>query len=91
MAHLLARRFDTACAWAEKAYRDVPLFVLSPCAIAASCALAGRMEEARRIMQDIRKLDPALRLSRLDDWIHFKHPEDAAIFIDGLRKAGLPE
>jgi TolB-like protein len=91
MAHLTARRFETACAWAEKAFRDVPLFVLSAAAIAASCALAGRMDEARRAMRDVRRLDPALRLVTLDTWLPFRRPEDAALFADGLRRAGLPE
>ena len=91
MAHLIAGRFDAACASAEKAFRDVPTFVLAAAAIAASCAQAGRMDEARRAMRDLRRLDPALRLTTLDPWLHFQRPEDGAIFADGLRKAGLPE
>ena len=91
MAHLVAKRFDAARAWAEKAFRDVPIFVLAAAAIAASCALAGRMDEARRAMEDVRRLDPTLRLATLDAWLHFHRPEDGALFADGLRKAGLPE
>jgi len=91
MSHLIAKRFDAACTWAEKAYRAVPIFVVSAAAIAASCALAGRMEEAQRAMLDVRKLDPALRLAMLDAWLPFQRPADAALFADGLRKAGLPE
>ena len=91
MAHLIARRFDAACAWAEKSYRDVPIFGMSAAVIAASCALAGRMDEARRAMADVRRLDPALRLATLDAWLPFHRPEDVALFADGLRKAGLPE
>ncbi|WP_395646376.1 winged helix-turn-helix domain-containing tetratricopeptide repeat protein [Terricaulis sp.] len=89
-AHLIARRFDKACAWAEKAHRDVPDFMLAAAAIAASCALAGRLPEAQRAMADVRRLDPALRLSTLDAWLHFRRPEDAALFADGLKLAGLP-
>ena len=91
MAHLVARRFDAACAWAEKAYRDAPFFVLSAAAIAASCALAGRMDEAQRAMRNVRRLDPALRLASLDEWLPFQRPEDLATFAEGLRRAGLPE
>jgi tetratricopeptide (TPR) repeat protein len=91
MAHLMAKRFDAACVWAEKAFRAMPLFGLAAAAIAASCALSGRMEEAQRAMADVRRLDPTLRLAKLDDWLHFHRPEDAALFADGLRKAGLPE
>jgi TolB-like protein/Flp pilus assembly protein TadD len=91
MAHLIAKRFDVACAWAEKAFRDVPHFVLSATAIAASCALAGRMDEARRAMGDVRRLDPSLRIATLDAWLHFHKSEDGALFAEGLRRAGLPE
>ena len=91
MAHLVAGRFDLACTWAEKAYRDMPSFVLSAAAIAASCALSGRMDDAQRAMRDLRKLDPALRVASLDAWLHFERPEGAELFADGLRRAGLPD
>ena len=91
MAHLMAKQFDTACAWAEKAFRDMPRFALPATVIAASCALAGRMDEARRAMSEVRRLDPALRLATLDVWLPFHRPEDLALFAEGLRKAGLPD
>jgi TolB-like protein len=91
MAHLLAGRFDAASSWAEKAFREMPVFVMVIGIIAASHALAGRTDEARRAMQHLRRLDPALRLSNLGDWLPFHRPEDLAMFADGLRKAGLPE
>ncbi len=59
--------------------------------IAASHALAGRTDEARRAMDHLRQLDPALRLSNLTDWLPIHRPEDLATFADGLRRAGLPE
>jgi TolB-like protein len=90
MAHLMARRFDVACAWAEKAFRNTQ-FVLAATAIAASCALAGRADDAQRAMRDVRRLAPDLRIANLDAWLHFQHDEDAALFAGGLRKAGLPD
>ena len=91
MAHLLAGRFDIASSWAEKAYRELPSFLMVVAVIAASHALAGRADEARRAMQHVRKLDPALRISNLKDWLPLQRPEHLATFADGLRKAGLPE
>jgi TolB-like protein len=91
MAHLLAGRFDAASAWAEKSFRELPSFLMVVGVIAASHALAGRPDEARRAMRDLRRLDPALRLSNLKDWLPFHRPEDLATFADGLRRAGLPE
>jgi TolB-like protein/Tfp pilus assembly protein PilF len=90
LAHLMAGRFDVACTWAEKAFRDVPSFALSAATIAASCALAGRMDEARRAMAEVRRLDPTLRVGGLGEWLYFRRPEDAARFAEGMSKAGLP-
>lgn len=91
LAHFFAGRFDTASSWAEKAFRDFPSLLPAIAIIAASHALAGRTEEASRAMDHLRRLDPALRLSGLKDWLPIHRPEDLATLADGLRKAGLPE
>jgi len=90
-AHLFAGRLDDASSWAEKSLRHLPNYLAAACIAAASHALAGRMDEARRAMQHLRKLDPELRVSNLKDWIPIRHPEHFAIWTAGLRKAGLPE
>jgi TolB-like protein len=90
-AHLFARRYDAASAWAEKAVRDLPSFLMVVAVAAASHALAGRSAEARRAMDHLRRLDAGLRISNLGDWLPIRRPEDLASFIDGLRAAGLPE
>jgi TolB-like protein len=91
VAHLFAGRVDTASSWAEKAFRDLPSFLLPVSIIAASHALAGRTDEARRAMDHLRQLDSTLRISNLEDWLPIHRPEDLATFADGLRRAGLPE
>ncbi|MGE0121160.1 MAG: winged helix-turn-helix domain-containing tetratricopeptide repeat protein [Dongiaceae bacterium] len=90
-AHLFARRFDEASSWAAKSFRDLPTFLMVVAFIAASHALAGRTDEARRAMQHLRQLDPTLRISNLTDYLPICRPQDLATFADGLRKAGLPE
>jgi TolB-like protein len=90
-AHLFAKRFDEASSWAEKAYRDLPTFLMAVAFIAASHALAGRTDEARRAMQHLRQLDPTLCISNLTNYLPIRRPQDLAVFADGLRKAGLPE
>ena len=91
VAHLFAERFDEASSWAAKSYRDLPSFLMVVAIIAASHALAGRTDEARRAMRHLRELDPTLRTSNLADWLPIHRPQDVAVFADGLRKAGLPE
>jgi TolB-like protein/Tfp pilus assembly protein PilF len=91
VAHLFAGRFDAASSWAEKAYRNLPSFLMVVSIIAASHALAGRPDEARRAMDHLRELDPTLRISNLEDWLPIHRPEDLSTFAGGLREAGLPE
>jgi hypothetical protein len=91
LAHLLAGRFDAGSSWAEKAFRNLPSFLMVVGIIAASHALAGHVEEARRAMRHLRQLDPALRISNLKEWLPIRRPQDLATFTDGLRRAGLPE
>jgi hypothetical protein len=59
--------------------------------MAASRALSGQMEEARRAMDQLRELEPNLRISGIREWLPIRRPEDLAVFSDGLRRAGLPE
>jgi TolB-like protein/tetratricopeptide (TPR) repeat protein len=90
-AHLFAGRVDAASGWAEQAYRNLPSFLMVVALIAATRALSGRPEDASRAMDELRKLDPTLRVSNLGAWLPIHRPEHLAIFADGLRQAGLPE
>jgi tetratricopeptide (TPR) repeat protein len=91
MAHLFAGRFDAASSLAEKSFRRLPSFLMVVGVVAASHALAGRRDEAQRAMNQLRQLDPALRLSNPADWLPIRRPKDLATFADGLQKAGLPD
>src|SRR5262245_11318208 len=59
---------------------------------AASCALAGRDEEAKRLMARLLEIDPALGISKFVQNLRgpYRQPEHAAKYTDALRKAGLP-
>lgn len=91
LAHLFVGQFDVALSWAENAVRDLPTFLLAVAVLAASHGLAGREQEARLAMEHLRQLDPTLRLSNLTEWLPIHRPENLAVFVDGLRRAGLPE
>lgn len=91
MAHLFAGRFDAASALAEQACRNLPSFLMATAIGAASHVLAGRSREARRAMDQLRELDPTLRISNLKDWLPIRRSEDLSVFAEGLRRARLPE
>lgn len=91
MAHLFAGRIETASAWAERSYSNLPSFLMVVALIAATRALSGRQEDAQRAILEVRKLDPALRIANITQWLPISRPDHLAIFADGLRKAGLEE
>ena len=91
-AHFFAERYDEAISWAARSLRSEPNFLSTIRIYAASNALAGHLDEARKAMTRMRQLDPMLRISKLDDVLApFRRAEDRARYAEGLRKAGLPE
>src|SRR5215831_13395603 len=90
--HFFAGRYEEAISWAEKAFWERPNILATLRVAAASYALAGRLEEARKAVARALELDPDMRLSNLKDRIGiFRRPEDYAKYADALRRAGLPE
>jgi TolB-like protein len=91
-AHVFAGRYDEAADWADKAYWERPNILAQVRIAAVSNALAGRMEEARKAVARALALDPDMRISNLKHRIGaFSRPEDYAKYVEGLRRAGLPE
>ena len=91
LAHFCAGRYDAASSWAEKGLRWEPNFQSALRVLAASNALAGRLEEAQQAMARLRAADPTLRVVDLIGLPPLRRPMDAVRYADGLRKAGLPE
>src|SRR5262249_23546698 len=90
-AHFLAGRYDDATAWANRALHEQPNYPAANRILAASNALAGHANKAQEAMAHLRELDPSLRVSNLTEVFPLRRPEDFAKFVEGLRKAGLPE
>jgi predicted Zn-dependent protease len=90
-AHFLADRYDESSAWAQKALHEQPNYPAANRILAASKALSGHLTEAQEAMNNLRQLDPALRVSSLSEVIPVRRPDHLAKFAEGLRKAGLPD
>jgi len=88
-AHFLKGRYDEASSCAESSLRFNPNFVLATCVSAASNAVAGRLDLARRAISRALERDPNLRATNLRDLFH--REEDFVTFARGLRDAGLPD
>jgi TolB-like protein len=91
-AHVFAGRYDEAISWATRALHEQPNWATALRLAAIANALSDRMVEARAAMARLREVDPALRLGNLDRVAPpVRRAEDRVRFIEGLRKAGLPE
>jgi TolB-like protein/Tfp pilus assembly protein PilF len=91
-AHFFAGRYDEASSWAEKALRENPNLQQALRVSAASHALAGRLQQAEKAIGRMRQLDPDFRISNMKDRLPtFRRPKDFAKYVEGQRKAGLPE
>jgi adenylate cyclase len=89
-AYFNAGRYADALAWAEIALRDSPNYLLAACVAAASAALIG--QSANIELTRVRRIDPALRISNLNDLLEpIRRPEELARWVDGMRRAGLPD
>jgi adenylate cyclase len=91
LAHFFAGRYDEASSWAERSLRERADHPPALRVLAASSALAGRLEEAHAAIARLRQLDPASRIGDLKRLVQFRRPQDLARYEEGLRKAGLSE
>ena len=91
-AHFFAGRYDEALAWAKMGLRGLPDSHAGLRIAAASCALAGCNEEAKILTARLLEIDPALRVSNVQDVLGpYRHPEHPAKYADALRRVGLPD
>jgi adenylate cyclase len=89
-AHLYARRFDRAVAAARQALNVSPEHTGAGRYLAAALAHDGRIEEARLVVKNMVLKNPLLTIERQRRQT-LGHPWMMDLFVDGLRKAGLPE
>jgi adenylate cyclase len=91
-ALLFAGHYDEAASCARKSVLERPDWAVPVRVAAIAYALSGRIVEAREAIARLLAIDPTLRLSNLDRVAPpLRRAEDRARYIEGLRKAGLPE
>jgi TolB-like protein/Tfp pilus assembly protein PilF len=88
-AHFIAGRYGEALTCAQAATRNRPQMQIVHCLAAASAALAGRPDEARKAVERLRMLDPSVRLANARKIILIRRRDDLARWTDALRLAGL--
>jgi tetratricopeptide (TPR) repeat protein len=92
-AHFVAGRYEEAVEWADQSLYERPNFDPAIGVKVVSCAHLGRIDEAREWLSRRLELQPGLTIA---EWkkrvaVRFASPEILALYVEGLRKAGLPE
>jgi len=89
-AYLIERRFEEALRWADLAIAEQPKFAGSLRVRASSLALLGRTAEAQEAARALLAVDPNFTIAQLTDRA-WRASAFNAEYIEGLRKAGVPE
>jgi len=90
-AHLVARRFEQATEWADRALHGQPRLVTAMRVKVVANAHLGRLDEARAELSRVLAHDPKLTIAGFREYAHFFAPEVLELYVAGLRLAGLPE
>ena len=92
LASFIAGRDAEAVDWAQKTIQANPKFPGGPRSLAASHANLGQIPEAAAARQKLQELLPHVSIAQLRDHLpFFKQAADLERYLEGLRKAGLPE
>ena len=88
IALIMLRRFDEAVAAAKRALRQNSTYSTTYRCLATALAHLGRQAEAQEAVARLLELEPDFCIS---EWVDRAGYLQVQLFIDGLRKAGLPE
>ena len=92
LADVLSGDTASALEWAQKTLRNPRAKGYWPHSVlAAALAQAGRIEEARRSVQDAIDELPSFSVNYLVSTLPTKHPGGLDPYVNNLRKAGIPE
>ena len=85
-------RDEEAAEWARKTIEANPQFPGGHRTLAAAYGAMERTEEAKRAAEKLLELLPHLTIAQLRQSIpYFKDPDGLERYLDGLRRAGIPE
>ncbi len=92
VAAFVVGREEEAAEWARKTVQANPQLSGGYRTLGATYGNLGRLTEAEAARVKLQELLPHLTIAQLRERLpYFKNPDDLERYLDGLRKAGLPE
>ena len=90
-AAIITGDYDEAVQWAGRMTEALPSFAGGWRHLSVSLAHLGRIEEARAALQQLLRISPHDNIRLVRAFLPSGQPHLIDLFVDGLRKAGLPE
>jgi adenylate cyclase len=90
-AYYMLKRYEEAVYWMREAASRLPKLQDVHLGLASAYAQAGHLEEARAAAAEVLRLNPSFTIESWKRLAVYKDPKDVEHYLDGLRKAGLPE
>lgn len=91
ICHFFAGRDEEAVRFARESLRERPDYLTSTLYLAAAQGKLGLVDESRHAVETVLRILPGFTLARHERAIWLGHAPYRDRYIDGLRKAGLPE
>ena len=91
LAHFVQRRYEEALPPFREMVDRAPNFRNGRMLLAAAYGHLGRIREAEPQIEALLRLEPDCTLKKLSGQRYLQSAEDVLHYLDGLRKAGVPE
>lgn len=91
IALYVAESYEECLELTTRALKDHPNYASLMRQQAASLGMLGRQDEATASMQRLLQVMPGLTISRVRHMVPVRYPDDHERWLEGLRRAGLPE
>jgi TolB-like protein/DNA-binding SARP family transcriptional activator len=94
LANFVAGRYEESAKADEKALQERPAYAPSLRMRVVTCGLLGRLDEAKHYLDRLLAGEPdasVARFKRLNEKMFQRNPDALARFLEGARRAGLPE
>jgi TolB-like protein/cytochrome c-type biogenesis protein CcmH/NrfG len=91
VAAFAAERYEDAVDWARKTAEENPRFPGAYRVLMSAYGQLGRLEEAKVALENLLRLAPGVTVAATREQVPWKKPDDRDRYLEGLRRAGLPE
>ncbi len=91
IAAYLDRNYDRCIEICSEVLAEYPNYASALRQLAAAQAMKGQLEDAQDTMKRLLALMPGLTLTMVRDIVPIRYPDDHEHWLDGLRRAGMPQ